>query len=103
MAGITGPALEQEHGGLTAQRNLISLHHPDRGMSAVLHAHKWCVNAAHSRLANFETKIEIGMRDRRVDGIELADAEEIFPAHGQAGRGQSGDSAHRLGKIDVIG
>ena len=69
----------------------------------MLHAHKWCVNAAHSRLANFETKIEIGMRDRRVDGIELADAKEIFPAHGQAGRGQSGDSAHRLGKIDVIG
>ena len=60
------------------------------------------VNAAHPGLANFETEIDVGMRDRGVDGVETAEAEEIVASHGEAGRGKRGHVAQRLRQVEML-
>src|SRR5205823_1233150 len=60
------------------------------------------VDASHSRLANFETDVEVRVRDRCVNRVEPAHAHEIVTPDRETSGGQGGHIAHRLGGVSVI-
>ena len=68
----------------------------------VSHGRERRIDAAQAGFSEFETKIEIGMRDRRIDFIKSSNGKEILAPHGQTRRGQCRNCPHGLRKIGVI-
>ena len=60
------------------------------------------VNAAPSGLADFETKIDIGISNRCMHSIEPTNAEKIVAPHRQARPGKRGNVAHGLRQIEMF-
>ena len=68
----------------------------------VSHGREGRIDAAHPGFADFETKIEVGMRDRRVDLIKSSNGKKIRAPHGETRRGQRRNCTHGLREIGVI-
>ena len=68
----------------------------------VCHNREGRVNTAHAGFAKLEAKVQIGMRDRRVDLIKSSHGKKIGAPDGETRRRQRRDRAHGLREIGVV-
>src|SRR5256885_17155380 len=71
-------------------------------MTGMMQSRVRCIDASQSGLTNFETEIDVRMRDRRILCIEPAETKEIGAPNGEAGRRQGSHVTQRLRKIEML-